>query len=177
MPSQVFQTPLQVWVIHKSALQQMSKLATRNIEKWMEHARGYWKKKHPESHPKRSKQKAFQIWHSWDHQMPLTLNQARLSLPSSAKHVNHVTRTTTLLQIPLFEAKPSQAASISNCPYVCAVITILYRVLMQHHEMCRYFTTPYNFIELSFYAFNNGDAKIPSSSFHNFKSSWFLGMT
>lgn len=135
------------------------------------------KKKHPESHPKRSKQKAFQIWHSWDHQMPLALNQARLSLPSSAKHVNHVTRTTTLLQIPLFEAKPSQAASISNCPYVCAVITILYRVLMQHHEMCRYFTTPYNFIELSFYAFNNGDAKIPSSSFHNFKSSWFWGMT
>ena len=114
-------------------------------------------------------------WRSWDHQMPLALNQARLSLPSSAKHVNHVTRTTALVRIPLFEAKPSQAASISNCPYACAVITVLYREMIQLHEMCRYFTTLYNFIDLSFYAFNSGDAKIPSSSFHNFKSSWFWG--
>ena len=168
MPSQVFQTPLQVWVIHLSALQQMSKL---NSQHWK--VDGTCKRilkktqNHPESHPKRSQKKPSKYDTHGITQMPLALNQARLSLPSSAKHVNHVTRTTTLLQIPLFEAKLSQATSISNCPYACAVITILYREMIQH-EMCRYFMTRYNFIELSFYAFNSGDTK---SHLHPFTTS------
>lgn len=55
------------------------------------------KNKYPESHPKRSQKKPSKYDAHGITQMPLALNQARLSLPSSAKHVNHVTRTTTIL--------------------------------------------------------------------------------
>ena len=108
-------------VVHLSVL-------STNVQTELEKLKSGWIKRIEKKRSKSSRKIKNKNLLSWGHHLPLALNQARLGLPSSAKHVNHVTRTTTLLQIPFFEAKLSQATSISNCPYACAVISTIQSV-------------------------------------------------